>query len=126
MGANRVEAIQESLLKAQAVASDEICRQIAYHTANDNGQFDVIRLIYSLATFHEISTQAVPYITNLNNPSSATPLTTQVIQEALKVREEERKGVDGGGMEKLVSSHHIIMIFVLEANFMVVVVVVLN
>jgi len=43
--------LQSALLACAEVSSNELCRQLAYHTAGDTNSFDVIRLAYSLLTW---------------------------------------------------------------------------
>jgi hypothetical protein len=85
--ASTIEQIRQAVLETLAVASDEICRQLAYHYAGDNANFDVMRLAYSLCSYHEINTQAMRYVTNGCQPS-ATRLSMKLLQEAIKVGEE--------------------------------------
>ena len=40
-----------ALLACGEVSSNELCRQLAYHTAGDTNSFDVVRLAYSLLTW---------------------------------------------------------------------------
>jgi hypothetical protein len=47
--------INHSLGRANDVAFDELCRQIAFHNAGDSGNFDIIVLTYSLVSYWQIS-----------------------------------------------------------------------
>jgi hypothetical protein len=49
-----LEQVTTSILESTAVASDEICRQLAYYAAKDFANFDVIKLAYSLCTYYEV------------------------------------------------------------------------
>jgi hypothetical protein len=39
------------LERSTEVGFNELCRQLAYHTANDNGNFDIMRLAYSMLIY---------------------------------------------------------------------------
>ena len=52
VGTNR---IGYSLERANLVAFDELCRQLAFYESGDNANFDVIILTYTLLTYYETS-----------------------------------------------------------------------
>ena len=37
------------------IASDDLCRQLAFHNSGDSQSFDVIVLVYSMLTYYETS-----------------------------------------------------------------------
>ena len=68
------------------MASDEICRQLAYHAAGDFANFDVIKLAYSLCNYFEVTTEAAPYVNSQGIRSDATRLSMKIVEESIKVR----------------------------------------
>lgn len=48
--------INHSFRRANDVAFDELCRQIAFYTSSDSANFDVVVLTYSLVSYFQIAT----------------------------------------------------------------------
>jgi hypothetical protein len=54
-GSQRTDQIGFALDRACMIASDDLCRQLAFHNSGDSQSFDVIVLTYSMLTYYETS-----------------------------------------------------------------------
>ena len=85
------------LLRCAEVSCNELCRQIAYRTAGDSNSFDIIRLAYSLLTYHRSTKSLTPFagkeLIAGQGPSPDTkvaPLNRKLISAALSAFFEEQ------------------------------------
>ena len=64
-----------ALFRCAEVASNELCRQLAYYSSHDSTSFDVMRLIYSLLTYVK-STEALSGIASIRELDMTTTTST--------------------------------------------------
>ena len=94
--------ISLGLARCAEVASNELCRQLAYRTAGDSTSFDVIRLAYSLLTYVR-STQSLTGVAGrelipgqgVSPGTQVTPLNKRIVLAALDAFFAEQHSNDG-------------------------------
>lgn len=94
--------ISLALARCSEMASNELCRQIAYRTAGDSSSFDVIRLAYSLLTYFR-STQSLLGLAGrelipgqgVSPGTQVTRLNERLLQAALDAFFDEQNERDG-------------------------------
>ncbi|CAM9753165.1 unnamed protein product [Chrysoparadoxa australica] len=80
-------SITSAVKEALNVSADELCRQMAYHSAGDYSNFDIIKMAYSLLTHQRIIKSPASF------QRSQSALTTKVREKALDiVFSEQRPG----------------------------------
>ncbi len=101
-----------AVARSAEIARDELCRQLAYRSAGDTGNFDVIKLVYNLLTYVKateslkgntlLSTKPKPSIQSSSEADTkmaaqvAVPkINRRLVASALKVFFEEQDDSDG-------------------------------
>ena len=94
--------ISLGLARCAEVASNELCRQLAYRTAGDSTSFDVIRLAYSLLTY-VLSTESLTGVAGrelipgqgVSPGTQVTPLNKRLVVAALDAFFAEQNSGEG-------------------------------
>jgi hypothetical protein len=96
-----------ALLRCSEVSLNELCRQLAFRTASDQSNFDIMRLAYSLLTY-VTATKALTdtcyagiELEKGEGPAAGTrasPINMNIVRESLRVFFEEQ--LDNGMWEK--------------------------
>lgn len=83
--------IDHAFRRANDVAFDELCRQIAFYKASDSANFDVVILVYSLVSYFQISTS---YFMNTKTTGIVPQANMNLVAIALQIIFSEQ-AIDG-------------------------------